>query len=86
MHDTHMYTVAEASHLNNSNVVSAYAGAPEVKLINQSSHIHPDGGMFYGLSHQQPSVQPRDRDERKHVAIKRLLGDSFGGGYYWPIT
>lgn len=85
VHDTQIYNAAKASTLNLASIYEINH-VEESKLLKTSTHIHSDSGSFYGLSFQQPSNQPRSRDDKKYVAIKRLIGSSFGSEYSWPVS
>jgi len=51
-------------------------------------HIHLETKSFlentYNLRSQQPATQPRNKDEKKYVAQRRLMGNTFGNEYSWP--
>ena len=68
-------------------VVADYGVSP-VKLLTVDQHIHFDSGSFSGYTYefgsQQPATQPRNEDEKKYIAQRRLMGNSFGNEYSWP--
>lgn len=84
IHDSQIYKVAKVSSLDNT-VILNRDNAGELKLVSTGSHVHVDSGAFLGLGHQQPATQPRDRDDKRYVAVRRLIGSSFGSEYSWPF-
>lgn len=68
-------------------VVPAAIMTTDIMNLGQSTqHIHAERGSFArtARSTQQAATPPRNEDEKKYVAQRRLLGDSFGSEYYWP--
>lgn len=50
-------------------------------------HIHADNTSFTSTSNlnsQVPATQPRNQDDKKYVAGRRLMASSSGNEYSWP--
>lgn len=63
-----------------------YSPSP-IRLMVIDQHIHPEINSFSrasGLNSQQPATQPRNQDEKKYIAQRRLMGNTFGNEYSWP--
>lgn len=57
-----------------------------LNLLGASQHIHAERGSFNSrtVGNNQAATPPRNENDKKYVAQRRLLGDSFGSEYYWP--
>lgn len=58
-----------------------------IKLPSVEQHIHAESTSFSNtanLNAQQPATQPRNSDDKKYVAGRRLMGNSPGNEYSWP--
>lgn len=81
IHDTQidhatLIAVSNPAAANNS-------GVTNLSPVNQ--HLHIESSSFANsLKYQQPATRPRNEDERKYVAQKRLLGNALGNEYSWP--
>jgi len=57
-------------------------------LLPSTQHIHSDVGSSIGsafsLRAQQPATQPRNEDDKKYIAQRRIMGNTFGNDYCWP--
>jgi hypothetical protein len=84
IHDTQIYNASKASTL--SIAVTKSARMDDSKLLSNDNHTHSDKSMFYGLKYQQPSNQPRSRDDKKYMAVKRLVGTNFSSEYSWLFS
>jgi hypothetical protein len=59
----------------------------DISNLGQSGqHVHAERGSFSSRSahNNQAATPPRNEDEKKYIAQRRLLGDSFGSEFYWP--
>lgn len=84
VHDTQIDNVAVTA-LSMSAIVSDSATNG---LRSGSHHVHVDRGSFgestRSLRTHQPATQPRNETDKKYIAQKRLMGNSFGNEYSWP--
>jgi hypothetical protein len=62
----------------NNNVVNLMPGSHHIQ--SESSPI----GSSFSLRVQQPAAQPRNEDDKKYIAQRRIMGNTFGNDYYWP--
>ena len=83
IHDTQIDS-ALAANVSTPAIVSDYSSSP-IKLLHVDQHIHFDSASFSNnLRTQQPATQPRNEDEKKYIAQRRLMGNTFGNEYSWP--
>lgn len=85
VHDTQIYNATKASLLSSS-AIAEFKGFEELKLLDSGKHVHSENSVFYGLGYQQPTSQPRNKDDKKYVAVKRLVGNTYGSEYSWPFS
>ena len=60
-----------------------------IQSFSTTQHTHSDSGSLSGassLGYQQPTVQPRNHDEKKYLAFKRLTHSGFDNDYSWMPT
>lgn len=65
---------------------SDYCSEP-LKLPTVDQHIHSESTSLTGTSNlnsQQPATQPRNQDDKKYVAGRRLSSNTPGNEYSWP--
>lgn len=85
VHDTQI-NKALITAVSSPAVSSDYRSEP-LKLPTVEQHIHSESTSFTGtssLNSQQPATQPRNLDDKKYVAGRRLMGNSPGNEYSWP--
>jgi hypothetical protein len=57
------------------------------EVLSNDQHIHSERSSFSGVSFNtnfQPATKPRNEDDRKYIAQKRLMGSTTGHEYSWP--
>lgn len=67
-------------------VTADYRSEP-LKLPTIEQHIHSEATSFTStssLNSQQPATQPRNQDDKKYVAGRRLSSNTPGNEYSWP--
>jgi len=76
------------------NSIALTAIAPDyshgsVSLLPNNQHLQSESSSFlndtFSLRNQQPAVQPRNEEDKKYIAQRRIMGNTFGNDYYWPI-
>jgi hypothetical protein len=66
-------------------VVPAAIMTTDIMNLGANQHVHAERGSFARTARSnQAATPPRNEDEKKYIAQRRLLGDSFGSEYYWP--
>ena len=61
--------------------------AEPLKLPSIEQYIHAENTSFnstLNLNLQVPATQPRNQDDKKYVAGRRLMASSSGSEYSWP--
>ena len=86
MHDTQISN-ATITAVSPSKVVSN--NHIDVMIIMRGNkHINIEINSFSDSTHnikaQQTSTQPKNEDEKKYIAQRRLMGNSVGNEYSWP--
>ncbi len=83
VHGTHADKILTKS-TPSSSVMASDGNSFFSKIILAEHHIHVEGNSFSNLRAQQPSIQPKNENEKKYIAAKRLKNNSFGNEYIWP--
>ena len=67
-------------------VPAAIITSDVMALAHSGEHVHSERGSFARTvrSNNQTATPPRNEDEKKYIAQRRLLGDSYGSEYLWP--
>ena len=85
MHDTRI-DKALITAITEPSITSDYRSEP-VKLLSIDQHVHAERASFSSaasLNSVQPATQPRNGDDKKYIAARRLMGNSNGHEYSWP--
>jgi hypothetical protein len=86
VHDAQLNSVAMTA-MSLPAITSDY-GHGAINLLPNNQHIQSESSSFlsstYSLRSQQPTVQPRNEDDKKYIAQRRIMGNTFGNDYYWP--
>jgi hypothetical protein len=86
VHDAQFISVIQTA-ISTPAIVADYARS--TSNLSTDQHLHFDNGSSatsdYNLKTQQPSIRPRDEDDKKYVTRKRLSGNTFGSDYIWPF-
>lgn len=54
-------------------------------LSDAGQHVHAERSSGSRATRStQAATPPRNENDKKYVAQRRLLGDSFGSEFYWP--
>ena len=85
IHDTRIDN-ALLSGTSNPGIIASY-NSGEIKLSSNEQHIHSENvsvSSALSLNYQQPATQPRNQDDKKYIAQKRLMGSGSDNEYSWP--
>ncbi|HRN90235.1 MAG TPA: hypothetical protein PK543_00935 [Candidatus Saccharibacteria bacterium] len=56
-----------------------------LNLAEAGQHVHAERSSgSRAIRNTQAATPPRNENDKKYVAQRRLLGDSFGSEFYWP--
>lgn len=56
-----------------------------LNLAEAGMHVHSERtSSSRTVRSTQAATPPRNENDKKYVAVRRLLGDSFGSEFYWP--
>jgi|GEM_PF-657720 len=86
IHDAQLNSVAMAA-MSMPAITADYShGAVNLSPSNQ--HFQSESSSFlsstYSLRAQQPATQPRNEGEKKYIAQRRIMGNTYGNDYCWP--
>jgi hypothetical protein len=85
IHDSQLNSVAMTA--MSPPAITANYSHGAINLLSDSQHIQSESSFLssaYSLRSQQPTVQPRNEDDKKYIAQRRIMGNTFGNDYYWP--
>ena len=57
------------------------------EILSIDQHVHSERSSFSGITYNvgyQPATQPRNENDKKYIAQKRLMGNTIGHEYSWP--
>jgi len=85
MHDTQIDKALVTA--ISSPAYSERINSESLKLPSIEQHIHAENTSFASnsnLNSQVPATQPRNQDDKKYMAGRRLMANSSGNEYSWP--
>lgn len=60
----------------------------DLAMMLRDQHVHTErvvvAGAAQGLTISEPSIGPRNTDDKKYIASKKLSINSSGSEYVWP--
>lgn len=85
MHDARFNNILMTA-VSESTIVADNSGFHNT--LGNTHHIHVEASSSLGnssnLRTQQPAAQPRKDNDKKYIAQRRIMGNTFGNDYQWP--
>jgi hypothetical protein len=84
MHDTRLdQVIANVA----TPAIASHSSVEHIRSYISDQHVHSESNSFdrtAGAHMQQPTIKPRDQDDKKYIAQKKLMGSGSSEEYFWP--